>query len=121
MSLRPRARCQRRSIQKEAIPRPNIRTKNAIAPTTIKPTRPLRRRWAGGRGISDSGRITPEATRQRERVRIDIQDVRGIYNAGWKTVTQGIRASRGVVFALGARTIVTTGRPFHLDVYDNYR
>ena len=77
MSLRPRARCHRRSIQKEAIPRPNMRTRNAIAPTTIRPTRPLRRRWDGGRGISDSGRIASEATRQRERVRIDIQDVRG--------------------------------------------
>ena len=77
MSLRPRARCHRRSIQNEAIPRPKIRTKNAIAPTTIKPTRPLRRRWVGGRGISDSGRIASEATRQRERVRIDIQDVGG--------------------------------------------
>ena len=77
MSLRPSARCHRRSIQKEAIPRPKMRTKNAIAPTTIRPTRPLKRRWAGGRGISDSGRIASEATRQRERVRIDIQDVRG--------------------------------------------
>ena len=44
-----------------------------------------------------------------------------IYNAGSKTVTQGSRASRGVVLELGARTIVTTGHPFHLDVYDNYR
>jgi len=45
----------------------------------------------------------------------------GIYNAGWKTVTQGNHASRGVVLAPGARTIVATGHQFHLDVYDNYR
>ena len=84
-------------------------------------TRPLSRRLADGRGISDSGRITCEATRQRERVRIGIQDVRGDFQRQSENCHPEQPCQRVIALALGERMMVTADHPFHLDIYDNYR